>query len=96
MINEYKNELNEQSVKLVNRSKLEITGIKRIISLNENEFIIDSNMGIIYIEGSKLEMKQLEMEKGSIQINGNINSIRYNKEEKLKEKKQSILGKVFK
>ena len=84
------------SVNLVNRKKLEITGVKKIENLNSEEFIIDTNLGILKVEGTNLEMKKLELEKGNLQICGNINSMNYENKEHKGKKKQSFLSKLFK
>ena len=86
---------NNNNIKLENRKKLELTGVKKISSLNEEEFIVDTVLGIVTIKGENLEMINLNIDKGVLLIGGKINSIIYDKEIKTKQKKQSFLGKVF-
>ena len=86
---------NNNIIKLENRKKLELTGVKKISSLNEEEFIVDTILGLVTIKGESLEMMNLNLDKGELIIEGKINCIIYDKEIKTKEKKQSFLGKVF-
>ena len=90
-----KNEMNKQELKLKNRTNLEVTGVKKIESLNSEEFIINTNLGILSVKGSNLEMQHLDIEKGILWISGNIDSMIYLNSEKKKEK-GNFFGKVFK
>ena len=90
-----KNEMNKQELKLKNRTNLEITGVKKIESLKSEEFIINTNLGILVVKGSNLEMQHLDIEKGILWISGNIDSMDYLNTEKKKEK-GNFFGKVFK
>ncbi len=90
-----KNEMNKQELKLKNRTNLEVTGVKKIESLNSEEFVINTNLGILSVKGSNLEMQHLDIEKGILWISGNIDSMIYLNSEKKKEK-GNFFGKVFK
>lgn len=81
---------------LVDRKKLEITGVKKIENLNSEEFLIDTTLGMLKVEGVNLEMKKLELEKGNLHIYGNINSIVYENKDIKEKKKQKFLSKLFK
>lgn len=85
-----------QEIKIKDRKKVELTGVKKIESLNDKEFVISTNLGMLTVKGADLEMKQLEIEKGVLGIIGTIDSVAYEVTQKPKEKKQSFLGKVFK
>ena len=88
------NNVINQNIILKDRKKLEITGIKKIESLNSEEFLIDTHLGLLYIKGYNLEMQQLDIEKGNIWIMGEVNVIEY--VEKQKTEKQGFFSKVFK
>ena len=53
-----------QEISLKNREDLEITGVQKLISLNQEEFIVDTTLGYMVVRGYNLEMKQLDIEKG--------------------------------
>lgn len=89
------NDLKEQNLKLKNRNNLEISGVKKIESLNSEEFIINTTLGILVVKGSNLEMQQLDIDKGLLWINGNIDSMIYQNIES-KKQKNNFFGKVFK
>ncbi len=91
--NEQSNVMN-QNIILKDRKKLEITGIKKIETLNSEEFLIDTKLGLLYIRGNDLEMQQLDIDKGHIWIIGEVNIIEY--VEQTKKEKQGFFSKVFK
>lgn len=84
-----------QEVVLKGRKDLLITGVKKLESLNEQEFVIYTVLGKMQVKGSGLEMKSLNIDKGDLLITGNVRLIEYvEKVEKQKEK--GFLTKLFK
>lgn len=83
-------------LKLENRNKLSITGISKIESLNSEEFLIQTSSGLLLVTGENLVMQQLDIDKGNIWIEGNVNSLEYVEKEKEKKQKTGIMGKLFK
>lgn len=90
------NEQNNNIITLKNRKQLEIRGIKKLESLNPNEFYMSTALGDLIIRGENLEMQQLDIDKGNLWISGLFYSLEYLEEEKVIKKKQSIIGKIFK
>ena len=90
----YNNIDQNHTISLINRNELEITGVNKIENLNEFEFYIITYQGNMYVKGLELEMKQLDIEKGLLQIKGKIMSIEYTDLKNKKEK--SLIGKIFK
>lgn len=93
---EYKRqELKEQELKLVNRKRLEITGVKKLENLNPLEFLVQTNLGVLLVKGNNLEMQHLDIEKGNLWITGDISSLQY-LDESTENKKEGFLKKLFK
>ena len=90
------NELKEQILSLNNRKRLEITGVKKLESLNKTEFFVDTILGLLLVRGENLEMQHLDIEKGVLWIIGNVNSVSYSDEDKTKKKDEGFLKKLFK
>lgn len=90
------NEQNNSLITLKNRKQLEIRGIKKLESLNPNEFYMSTNLGDLLVRGENLEMQQLDIDKGNLWITGMIYSLEYLDELKSKKNKQNIIGKIFK
>ncbi|QVK21210.1 sporulation protein YabP [Mycoplasmatota bacterium] len=79
---------------LKDRKSLEITGVKKIESLNEEEFIVETELGLMSILGRELEMRNLDVDKGELQIKGYITMIEY-KDHQVSASK-SMFSKLFK
>ena len=90
------NEQNNNIITLKNRKTLEIKGIKKLESLNPNEFYMSTSLGDLVVRGENLEMQQLDIDKGNLWISGMIYSLEYLEEKAQKKTKQSIMGKIFK
>ncbi len=83
-----------QNVILKDRKRLEISGIKKIESLNSEEFLIDTKLGMLFVKGKELEMQQLDTDNGNLWISGTVNVIQYI--EQTKKEKNNFFSKVFK
>jgi sporulation protein YabP len=83
-----------QEIILKNRSDLHITGVKKLESLNGNEFYLDTVMGKMQVRGNELEMKNLDLEKEILVITGKVNSIEFLNKSKV-EKEKGFLSKLF-
>ena len=91
------NNNNISDINVSSRKKIRLTGVKKIFSLNEEEFNIETTLGIIQIKGINLSMTDLNLEKGLLEIIGLMNEIKYlEKEIKNKDKKENIFRKIFK
>ncbi len=82
-------------VKLIDRREISLSGIKKITSFDAEEFLLESNMGIILIKGTNLEIMKLDTHDGHVKIKGKINSFSY-LDNKDKNKEESLLSKLFK
>lgn len=86
----------KHEVTLSNRNKLTITGINKIDSLNNEEFVIDTVLGNLRVKGSDLTMQQLDIDKGQIWIEGKIDLIEYMDKTEKKNEKEGFFKKIFK
>ena len=77
------------------RKMIYITGVNKIESFDEQEFLLDTNMGYLAIKGSSLEIVRLDTKDGVVSIKGNVDSFAYFENIK-KNSKSSIFEKLFK
>ena len=84
------------SVTLNERKNIMITGVKKIDSFDDEEFLLETNMGYIVIKGTSLEIIKLDTYQGNVAIKGKINSLSYMEGSNKKEKEESIFSKLFK
>lgn len=82
-------------IKISDRKKVSLTGIKKLISFNPEEFLMETSLGPLVIKGNGLEVIKLDTMEGLLAIKGNINSLSYlDHDGKLKE--SSLWAKLFK
>ena len=84
---------NNQIIKLENRKSLLVTGVKNVKSFDSNEFILDTRLGILEVEGKDLVLGKMDLTNEEVSIKGEINSIEFNDKE---NKKESLVKRFFK
>ena len=84
------------NINIVGRKSINITGVKKIENFDENEFMLETNMGYLKIQGNNLEIIKLDTVEGNVSIKGKINSLIYLDNNKKNEKNESIISKLFK
>ena len=84
------------SINITNRKNINISGVKKIESFDESEFLLETNMGFLKINGSNLEIIKLDTYQGNVDIKGKIDSFNYIEDTKKVDRQESILSKLFK
>jgi sporulation protein YabP len=89
------NSINNQDIFLSNRKELKITNVKKINTLNNLLFDIETGLGRLKIEGKDLDMISLDNDKEILLLKGLINKIEYLDKQK-NNKESSFVAKLFK
>lgn len=68
-----------KSHKLVvnNRKTSLVTGVLDVLSFDLNEILLETEQGMMMVKGSDLHVNRLSLEKGEVDLSGNIDSITY-------------------
>lgn len=82
-------------VSLNERKSIVITGVKKIESFDNEEFLLNTNLGMMHIKGEGLEMIKLDTLEGNVSIKGRINGLNYI-EDGQHSKDNNIFSKLFK
>ncbi|MRG88183.1 sporulation protein YabP [Salinibacillus xinjiangensis] len=85
----------EHQVKIVNRRELEITGVKEVDSFDNEEFLLQTNLGFLVVRGENLHMKNLDVEQGLVAIKGRVYELSYIDEQQ-GDKAKGLFSKLFK
>ena len=64
-----------------NRSSLSITGIRDVVSFDENQVVLDTDMGLLTMKGKDLHVSRLTLEKGEVDVDGTVDSLVYSSNE---------------
>ena len=84
--------IKSSDLKVIDRKKVELTGVKKLISFNPVEFNIDTSLGNLIIKGKELEVIKLDTVTGLLLIKGMVNNLNYVDS----SSKDSILARLFK
>lgn len=83
-----------QNIILENRKKLTLTGIKDVLSFDDEIVVVESELGLLNIKGTDLRVNKISVETGDVIVDGTIRAIEYS--DKDITSKQGLIGKIFK
>ena len=83
-------------ISLAERKNIVVTGVKKIESFDNEEFLMDTTLGFLTVKGEGLEIIKLDTYQGNVSIKGKIDSLVYADNNVQKNKEDSFLGKLFK
>ena len=83
-------------LELYNREKGVLTGVLDVISFDEHTIVLDTDMGLLTIKGKDLHVSRLSLEKGELDLEGNVDSLVYSVNESYRKSNQSFWAKLFK
>lgn len=80
---------------LNNRRSGSFTGIVDVLSFDISEILLETELGMLHIRGTDLHVNRLNLEKGEVDIEGQIASLAYAEIAGLQEKKKALFGRLF-
>lgn len=84
------------NVSIMDRSSININGVNKIESFDNEEFLLETVMGYINIKGEGLEIIKLDTIDGNVSIKGKLNELIYIENVKKKHKEEGVLNRLFK
>lgn len=88
-------ELLNHSISITERQNIRISGVTKIDSFDNEEFLLETSAGPLGIKGKDLEIIKLDTYEGTIMIKGVVDAFSYFDTGKSK-KENSIITKLFK
>lgn len=79
---------------LESRKKISISAVEEIISFNDEEIVLATQMGVLEITGRELNINKLSVDSGETVITGNLISLKYI--DNNLEKGEGFFAKLFK
>ena len=83
-------------ISISERKNIMITGVKKIDSFDNEEFIMETTLGYLVVKGEELEIIKLDTYQGNVSIKGKIDALTYLDSNSKKEKDNTLLNKLFK
>ena len=62
---------------IAGRKNGEVSGVSDVLSFDENEIVMDTDMGMLTIRGKGLHISKLNLEKGEAELEGQVDSLVY-------------------
>lgn len=81
---------------LNNRKTGSFTGVLDVISFDISEILLETEQGMLNVKGKDLHVNRLNLEKGEVDIEGNIDAFTYSQIPTVIKKSEGFLGKFFK
>ena len=95
MAMEEKIQMGSHKLTLQNRGSVMLTGVKDVVAFDENQVVVDTDMGLLTIKGKELHVSRLTVEKGELEVDGQVDSLTYSSNEAYRKAGQSILTRLF-
>lgn len=84
----------QHKMMLNNRRSGSFTGILDVLSFDVNEILLETELGMLHIKGKDLHVNRLNLEKGEVDIDGQVDALNYSQVPGI-GKKGGMLGKLF-
>lgn len=81
---------------LQNRSSVSLTGVREVVSFDENQVVMDTDLGLLTLKGKELHVSRLTVEKGEVDVEGTFDSLVYSSNEAYRKSGQSFIARLFK
>ncbi|TCK87861.1 sporulation protein YabP [Natranaerovirga hydrolytica] len=78
-----------------NRNSGLITGVIDVLSFDADEVVLETELGMLSIKGLDLHVNRLSVEKGEVDIDGEIESVIYSNQNMYNKSGGSLLGRLF-
>ena len=75
-----------------NRKSSSLSGVTDVIAFDMNEVLLETELGMLMIKGKDLHVNRLDLDKGEVDIDGQVDALNYSQ---VPGRKGSIIGKFF-
>lgn len=79
-----------------NRKTGTVTGVLDVLSFDLNEVMLETEQGMLLVKGTDLHVNRLSVEKGEVDLAGNIDSISYSAINQMTRSGEGFIAKLFK
>ena len=70
-------QLGSHKITLLDRNRLEITGVEEVESFDENTIVMDTALGVLVVRGEDLHIEKLSLDGGDLKVEGSIDALQY-------------------
>lgn len=86
-----------QNHKLVvnNRRTSMVTGVLDVLSFDLNEILLETDQGMLTVKGTDMHVNRLNLEKGEVDLSGNIDSVTYSEPHSVRGTGEHFFARLF-
>ncbi|MGN0162221.1 MAG: YabP/YqfC family sporulation protein [Candidatus Ornithomonoglobus sp.] len=70
----------KHTLMLEDRSKMTLSGVKEVTAFSDTSVTLKTMLGLLLIQGKGLNISRLNTDTGDLNVNGEINIMRYSKD----------------
>ncbi len=74
--------MKQSNVSVENREKISVSGVISVKNFDENEVLLETALGEMYMRGKNLHVESLSLETGDVAVKGTLDSIEYRGDKK--------------
>lgn len=78
-----------------NRKTSLVTGVNDVLSFDLSEILLETEQGMLMVKGSDLHVNRLSLEKGEVDLSGNIDSVAYSDMKAVGKQSENLFSKLF-
>ena len=84
-----------QNLVLENRNKLNVSGVKDVLSFDDELVVMETELGLLTVKGDNLKINKLSIDTGDVIVEGEIENLGYSDPSK-KAQDAGLFAKIFK
>lgn len=80
---------------IIGRKTGTVSGISDVLSFDENEIVLDTEMGLLTIKGKNLHISRLTLELGEADLEGKVDRMVYSERGHKKKQEGSLISRLL-
>ena len=80
---------------MTNRRTCTVNGVNDVLSFDLREILLETEQGMMMVKGTDLHVNRLSLEKGEVDLSGNIDSVAYSDVQAHGKQQENIFSKLF-
>ncbi len=86
----------QHHVSIQDREEMKVTGVAHVDSFDDEEVVLETELGLLAIRGENLHIKHLDLEKGELFMEGHIMELVYAEDKDRRHKGKGFMERLFK
>ncbi len=86
----------QHHVSITDREEMKVTGVSHVDSFDDEEVILETELGLLAVRGENLYIRHLDLEKGELSLEGLVIEMVYAEDKGRKNKGKSFMERLFK